>query len=76
MDLHVRPKSAISISRTSPDYIRTEKQNFVEDLTFNPLLDCFQSSCMQKEGFQVFYQGLGTCLAQAAYLVNGAIFST
>jgi hypothetical protein len=21
---------------------------------------------MQKEGFQVFYQGLGTCLAQAA----------
>jgi hypothetical protein len=41
-----------------------------------PLLDCFRSSCMQKEGFQVFYQGLGTCLAQAAYLVNGAIFST
>jgi len=41
-----------------------------------PLLDFFQSSCMQKEGFQVFYQGLGTCLAQAAYLVNGAIFST
>jgi hypothetical protein len=41
-----------------------------------PLVDCFQSSCMQKEGFQVFYQGLGTCLAQAAYLVNGAIFST
>jgi hypothetical protein len=41
-----------------------------------PLLDFFQSSCVQKEGFQVFYQGRGTCLAQAAYLVNGAIFST
>jgi hypothetical protein len=38
MDLHVRPKSAILISRTSPDYIRTEKQNFVEDYTFNSCL--------------------------------------
>jgi hypothetical protein len=38
MDLHVRAKSAISISRTSPDCIRTEKQNFVEDHTFNSCL--------------------------------------
>jgi hypothetical protein len=38
MDLHLRPKSAISISRTSPDYIRTEKQNFIEDHTFNSRL--------------------------------------
>jgi hypothetical protein len=52
MDLHVRPQSAISISRTSPDYIRTEKQNFVEDHTFNSCLANLVEiiNCLNKRG--------------------------